>query len=97
METLYIPPEVISIIAHHLNSTGIRGSWKLRGVSRIFRDTITDDIVMRQTKGVLAKGKQVFDHLLPRYLCYRVRKPLDVHEPFLVSTKYVLVDLFTLC
>ncbi|KAH5159413.1 hypothetical protein HBH69_060270 [Parastagonospora nodorum] len=84
METPYIPPELISIIIHHLSSTGIRDSWKLRGVSKVFRDTITDDIVMRQTKDVLAEATEVFDHLMPRYLCYRVRKPLDVHEPFLV-------------
>jgi hypothetical protein len=82
METPYVPPEVISIITHHLNSTGIGDSWKLRGVSKVFRDTIPDDIVMHQTKDVLAEATQVFNHLMPRYLCYRVRKPLDVHGPF---------------
>ena len=81
-----VPTEVVGLIAHQLVSAGIRDAWKLRGISTTFRDAITDDILLHQTKDVLKDGDRIMDRLMPRYLYYRVKNRLDVCNVLPVRT-----------
>lgn len=73
-----VPAEVVGLIANQMVSAGIRDAWKLRGISTDFRDAITDDILLHQSKEVLQDADVIMDHFTPRYLYHRVKKRLDV-------------------
>jgi len=75
-----VPAEVVGLIANQMVFAGIRDAWKLRGICTDFRDAITNDVLLYQTQDALKDGSVIVEHLMPRYLYYRVKKRLDVRD-----------------
>jgi hypothetical protein len=79
-----MPTELASMVVHQLVSSDICGAWKLRGISKIFKDAIEDHIVLRQPSEVVRNSGKIIKQLVPRYLYCRIKKPNDVHTTVLV-------------
>lgn len=77
-----VPAEVVGIIAHHLFCLeGMRETWKQRLVCTTFASAIKDDILLYQTEELRYADRRwcgsIMSHLMPEWLYYRVKKPVD--------------------
>ena len=96
-----VPAEVVGIIAHHLFCLeGMQKTWKVRLVCTTFASAIKDDILLYQTKELRYSNWRwcgsIMSHLMPEWLYYQVKKPVDSMSSLSVRTLIAVTWDFSL-
>ncbi|KAH7082373.1 hypothetical protein FB567DRAFT_551333 [Paraphoma chrysanthemicola] len=98
MGLLDLPPELFSLVTHHLVCTaGVAQAWPLRRVCRTFAAEIAYDVLAKQPKEVLIpiSARAIMRKNLPTYLYNRIQAPSDVNTRLLERVKAMASYLHT--
>jgi hypothetical protein len=79
-----LPIELFNMVVHQLVATDIRGAWMMRGIFKVFKNAVEDDILRHQPSDVVRNSGDLIKQLMPLHLYWRIKKPNDVHTALLV-------------